>query len=80
MGEHCTDNQYVGAQGPFVSHTTKLAGKIYFPTYCNYLIFNNIYLELNRCNSGNNFEKKLFPLLTLAHHHFFINFEEYSKN
>jgi hypothetical protein len=42
------DNQIIGVR-PFISHYTKLAGKLFFPTYCNYLIFNNIIFELNRC-------------------------------
>ena len=42
------NNQTVGVR-PFISHRTKLAGKLFFPTYCNYLIFNNIIFELNRC-------------------------------
>ena len=42
------DNQIIGVR-PFISHHTKLAGKLFFPTYCNYLIFNNIIFELNRC-------------------------------
>ena len=41
------NNQIVGVR-PFISHRTKLAGKLFFPTYCNYLIFNNIIFELNR--------------------------------
>ena len=41
------NNQIVGVR-PFISHRTKLAGKLFFPTYCNYLIFNNIIYELNR--------------------------------
>ena len=42
------DNQIIGVR-PFFSHHTKLAGKLFFPTYCNYLVINNIIFELNRC-------------------------------
>lgn len=41
------DNQIIGVR-PFISHHTKLAGKLFFPTYCNYLVINNIIFELNR--------------------------------
>jgi hypothetical protein len=41
------DNQIIGVR-PFFSHPTKLAGKLFFPTYCNYLVINNIIFELNR--------------------------------
>ncbi|MEI7424103.1 MAG: hypothetical protein WCK18_18520 [Prolixibacteraceae bacterium] len=42
------DNQIIGVR-PFISHHTKLAGKLFFPTYRNYLVINNIIFELNRC-------------------------------
>ena len=41
------NNQIVGVR-PFISHRTKLAGKLFFPTYCNYLVINKIILALNR--------------------------------
>ena len=42
------NNQIVGVR-PLSPTVQKLAGKLFFPTYCNYLIFNNIIFELNRC-------------------------------
>ena len=48
MREHLLIIRQLGVD-PFISHRTKLAGKIFSPTYCNYLIFNNNLFKLNRC-------------------------------
>jgi len=50
MREHLADYQQDGAYTPSCSLSTQLAGKIIFPTRCNYLVFNNVFFKLNRCN------------------------------
>jgi hypothetical protein len=35
---------------PLQLQLRKLAGKKYFPTYCNYLVFNRNLFKLNRCS------------------------------
>ena len=47
MREHLLIIRQLGLS-PFISHSTKLAGKLFFPTYCNYLVINIIIFELNR--------------------------------
>ena len=39
----------MGVRPPYLLSHTKLAGKIFFATYSNYLIYKNIIFGLNRC-------------------------------
>ena len=47
MREHLIVIRQLGLS-PFISHRTKLAGKIFFSAYSNVLIHNYIFYKLNR--------------------------------